>query len=54
MKKTLRNKAERQSFSRKVVTFKILTTFSPLLKKQPPEVFCKKSIFKNFAKFTGK
>ena len=22
--------------------------------KQPPEVFCKKCVFKNFAKFTGK
>ena len=24
------------------------------LKKQPPEVFCKKGVLKNFAKFTGK
>ena len=23
-------------------------------KKQPPEVFCKKSVLRNFAKFTGK
>ena len=22
--------------------------------EQPPEVFCKKSVFRNFAKFTGK
>ena len=25
-----------------------------LLQKQPPEVFCKKSVLRNFAKFTGK
>ena len=24
------------------------------LKKQPPEVFCKKNVLRNFAKFTGK
>ena len=24
------------------------------LQKQPPEVFCKKGVFRNFAKFTGK
>ena len=23
-------------------------------KKQPPEVFCEKAVFRNFAKFTGK
>ena len=25
-----------------------------LVQKQPPEVFCKKVVLKNFAKFTGK
>ena len=25
-----------------------------LSKKQPPEVFCKKDVIRNFAKFTGK
>ena len=25
-----------------------------LIQKQPPEVFCKKSVFRNFPKFTGK
>ena len=28
--------------------------FTQTLKKQPPEVFCKKDFLKNFTKFTGK
>ena len=31
-----------------------MTLIRETLKKQPPEVFCKKSALKNFAKFTGK
>ena len=27
---------------------------SDLVQKQPPEVFCKKSVLRNFAKFTEK
>ena len=32
----------------------IKLTFYCDLQKQPPEVFCKKSVFKNFVNFTGK
>ena len=31
-----------------------MTLIREIFKKQPPEVFCKKSALKNFAKFTGK
>ena len=31
-----------------------LVMFIFMLQKQPPEVFCKKSVLKNFANFTGK
>ena len=29
-------------------------TFVKYLEKQPPEVFCRKGVLRNFAKFTGK
>ena len=35
-------------------SFKRNETWKALIQKQPPEVFCKKGILRNFAKFTGK
>ena len=32
----------------------MLTTIFYKMQKQPPEMFCKKVVLKNFAKFTGK
>ena len=33
--------------------FHVLLSYD-FLQKQPPEVFCKKDVLRNFAKFTGK
>ena len=34
-------------------SFKLLKENSFIIQKQPLEVFCKKGVLKNFAKFTG-
>ena len=35
-------------------TIMVIITTTNIIQKQPPQVFCKKGVLRNFAKFTGK
>ena len=41
-------------FSKKVASKTLLLIFKKVLRNSRTEVFCKKGVLKNFAKFTGK
>ena len=47
-------KINRNVENKSSVDYSMISEETVFLQKQPPEVFCKKDVFRNFTKFTGK